>query len=480
MEISAKKLTKNVLSLSTGQILSILLNFAAIALAARALGPSDFGIFSNILAIVAIVSKFADIGFAPIVFRELSKKENDYSLLNTALTIRLFLFVISLIGLNIFLMFSNNSSVEILVANILMLTIIISAKMANIRELLSTPFKVKLKMHYPMVLLGIDNLFLLIGIYLLIISKISIFTFTLIYVFSNLPGFILQMLFLFKKFNYKFKFDNKNWNWLFKQSIPIGGLVILMSIFQQIDLIILNYVNSAYDAGIYSIALRLSMPLNIIPSSIVTTVFPIIVSKLNDNLETTSINKFIFKLLFLISFLIAVVFSFKSTEYISFIFGKDYILSSFSSNLLLISQIFLFFNFFALDLLTAHNKQNYNFLYSSVLVFFNVSFAIFLIPAYDHNGAAIAKILTSVIGFIFLVFIMMKSKIGFNFFNVRVVIWGISIIIILYFISEFNIFFYTIIVFPIVIVLTILIKFFSDNEINLIKRIIGIKSANNE
>ena len=105
MEITSKKITKNIISLTSGQILSILLNFIAIAIAARSLGPQQFGLFSNVLAIIAIISKFADIGFAPIVFRELSKNENDFSLLNSALSIRIVLFLITLVGLNIFYVF---------------------------------------------------------------------------------------------------------------------------------------------------------------------------------------------------------------------------------------------------------------------------------------------------------------------------------------------------------------------------------------
>ncbi|MAT58419.1 MAG: hypothetical protein CMF23_10655 [Ignavibacteriae bacterium] len=475
MEITSKKITKNIISLTSGQILSILLNFIAIAIAARSLGPQQFGLFSNVLAIIAIISKFADIGFAPIVFRELSKNENDFSLLNSALSIRIVLFLITLVGLNIFYVFSAESRIEIIIANILMLTIVVSAKMANFRELLSTPFKVHLKMHYPMILLGIDNLFLLIGIYLLIISKITIVTFTIIYALSNLPGFIFQLFFLYKKFGYKFKLIFSDWKWLIEQSIPIGGFVVLMAIFQQVDLIILNYLNSSYDAGIYSIALRLSMPLNIIPTSIVITVFPIIVKKMSDRNDISEINKFVFKVLFFISFAISIIFYFKASEYIVLAFGDSYFESFLSSNILLISQIFLFFNFFALDLLTAHDKQRNNFLYATILVISNITLAIFFIPAYNHNGAAVAKLITTFAGFIFLSFIMKKNNIEFNFINIRVIFWSLISILILYGISFWGLFIYTILAPIVILAITILIGFFNKTEINFIKKIIGIK-----
>ena len=79
------KIVKNIFSLTIGQGINLLLNFFSIVLAARYLGVNEFGRFSYLIAIVAIISKIIDFGLAPIVFREVSKTTNDFSIINTAL-----------------------------------------------------------------------------------------------------------------------------------------------------------------------------------------------------------------------------------------------------------------------------------------------------------------------------------------------------------------------------------------------------------
>ena len=259
-----------------------------------------------------------------------------------------------------------------------------------------------------------------------------------------------------------------------QESLPIGGLVILITIFQQMDIILLSYLNSSYDAGIYSVALRISMPLSIIPASIVTTVFPYIVKKQQVNLDSDYINTFVFKLLFWFAYVIFIVFYFKAESYLGFVFGKEYLDSAFSSSLLLIVQVFLFFNFFAIDLLTVHNKQSWNFIYSTIIVLVNVVLAFILIPSLNFNGAAIAKVIASFAGFIFLSAILLKNNIKFNFVSIRLVIWVLLIPITAYIFSGLHWTLYSFLL-PIgILLITFGLSIFSKNEINLIISSLGL------
>ncbi len=459
-------------SLSLGQSTAFVLNFVAIALAARFLGVENFGQFSSLIAIVGILAKVVDFGIEPIVFRELSKDKEYYDLINVGLTIKLLIFAVLLIITNVVIQFLQFTSDEIYLINILFLTIIVSAKMVNIREMLANPFKVHLKMHYPMTIAVLDSSTLLLAVLLMVYLKEGLVFFILIYTFSSIPGFTLIQYFLYKKFKYRFKFLLNNWKWLLKESYPLFGFAILITVFQQIDIILLKYFKSDFDAGIYSAASKLTTPLSIIPGAIVTTVFPILMQKITTNGSSEAINRLVIKLLYFISFIIAAVFMFKADAFVNIVFGANYIGSSESAIILYWSQVFLFFNFYATVYLIARNRQHYNFLYAVVIVLANLIFNIALIPTYSYLGAAVAKVLGSICSFIFIIVIIRKFKYSFHFRMVRLFVWSILVFGGLWLLSNLSLIPYVIITPILIIVLTFVVKFYTENEIEVFLKLI--------
>ncbi len=63
---------KNVLALSSGEFISSLISFAAIAYLAGTLGPEKFGILGFATAIVSFFSLFVDTGFADVGSRDVA------------------------------------------------------------------------------------------------------------------------------------------------------------------------------------------------------------------------------------------------------------------------------------------------------------------------------------------------------------------------------------------------------------------------
>ena len=464
---------KNFISLLGGQTISFIINFFSILLAARFLGVEIFGDFANLLAAVTILSKFVDFGMGPILFRELSKGKNE-NVFSNAISLKLILSLLLLIGMNIFFQISSLPPLEIMLANILFITIFISSRMANFREILATPFKANMNMQVPMILNVLDAALLLIGVMLIPIFDLGIVYFTIVYVLANLPGFILIIISLKKRFGYHIKFAFQNSKWLLKESVPLAGFVLLMVFFQQLDIILLKYLRGSFDAGIYAAAARLTLPLNIIPTTFVTLIFPYLVKAKDQNKEKQLIIKLVFKVLFFISTIIAVISSFKISEFVKLIFGEEYSAAAMPALLLFWSQIFLFFNFFSLDLLTVYQKQKWNFLYASLVFIINLGIDIILIPSYSFNGVGIAKLIAAIIGMIFLYIIVNKIGITtFNFNRPNILWWLICVLIMSYVFSLLPLVIYVLFSIVIIFILTYYIKFFNTEELILIFKFIN-------
>lgn len=456
-----------------GQGVSLAFNFAAFILAARYMSVHDFGRFGYLVAIVGILSKIIDFGLGPIVFRESSKEEDSNKLLNSAISIRLVLFFTILIIYNIVIFILKFSTSEFLISNILFISIILSTRMANFRELMATPFKVQLKMHYPMTLTILDSLLFLILVAIMPLVRGGIYYFVLSYVFSTLPGFIVQFLFLQKKFDFKPKIIFYKAGWLLKEALPLAGFVLLTIVYQQFDIVLLTSYKDEYSAGIYSVATRLTMPLNIIPGVVVTTVFPYLVKNLRDRLKTDAINSLVFKSLFLISFVLAIVFSFRSETIVVLLFGTKFRAASLPASMIFWSLVFMFFNYFTLDLLTAHSRQILNLFYSLLLVSTNTILNVLLIPQFSYAGVGFSKVIAGFLGFAFLFWVLYRYGFRLSFINFKFFLWTISVSVLVFILSFLPLMFYLLLSVLVIIVSLKLFGYFENKEWDLFFRLIN-------
>ena len=321
----ASKVTSNVSAIFLGRGAEMLITLVSVTLIARNLGVEQYGLFSSIIAFTVLVSKFIDIGFGPIVFRETSKKDSTSNLLSTAFSLRIILLLALFLVYNTFSVLTDLNQKEMLLSNILFLNIIFSSKYMNFRELLEVLFKVNLNMFSVMLFNTIDSIALLIFVFLMPYLGGGLEYLVIVYVISNIPGFLLLIIALRKKYNYKFKFSLKHGTWLIRESIPLFGTVVLTTAFQQLDVLLLRSLDSEYSVGLYSAALRLTVPLGIIPQALITTIFPLIVrGRETGSASTMPATRLVYKILFLFSFSISFIITFKAEYIIKLIFGGEY------------------------------------------------------------------------------------------------------------------------------------------------------------
>ncbi|OGU66260.1 MAG: hypothetical protein A2W30_02490 [Ignavibacteria bacterium RBG_16_36_9] len=471
------KVSSNVSSIFVGRGAEMLITLVSVTLIARNLGVEQYGLFSSIVALTVLLSKFIDIGFAPIVFRETSKTDSTFDMLNTAFTLRTILILGLFVVFNGVSGLTNLSSREILLSNILFLNIIFSSKYMNFRELLEVLFKVNLNMFNVMLFNSIDSIFLLIFVFLMPYVGGGLEYLVIVYVAANIPGFLLLIISLSRKYKYRFSFSFKHGYWLVKESIPLFGTVILTTAFQQLDVLLLRSLDSEYSVGLYSVALRLTVPLSIIPQALITTVFPLIVrGREMGSSGTMPATRLVYKILFLFSFAISFIITFKAKHIISLIFGGEYANAYLPMTILFWSILFTYFNTFTLNLLTVYNKQKYNFFATLLIVVVQVVLVVILTPIYSYTGVAIARVAAGAAGTVFFIFVLRGIGIQFNFFSIRVIKWLIPFLIGVVTLSFIPLYVYLPLALFLTVILTVKLKYFSEEEVNLLLRAINYDS----
>ena len=69
----ARRIAKNILALTTGQLIWAVLSIIFVAVVARLLGPEDFGIYSFARSFVVLVTIFMFPGFMSVAVRNVAK-----------------------------------------------------------------------------------------------------------------------------------------------------------------------------------------------------------------------------------------------------------------------------------------------------------------------------------------------------------------------------------------------------------------------
>ena len=126
-----------------------------------------------------------------------------------------------------------------------------------------------------------------------------------------------------------------------------------------------------------------------------TSFFPKLVEKYNLNKNNYhDVCLKLFKLLFVISFSIAIFFTYFSGIIINFLFGKEYIMSAFALQISIWTGVLVFSGVAAGNMLVIENLNKHNLIKSIQGLLLNLILNIVLIPKYGINGAAIATLIS--------------------------------------------------------------------------------------
>lgn len=463
------KAARNIFSITSSQFLSVVILILVFGIVARNISVEEFGLFNFWLAVVGILSKVIDFGFNPIVLRECSKDNSCGISISSIFIFRVFILLIIIVLTNIFLLLFNIEFTTVLLVNLLFINLIVSSKETNFRDLLQVFFKKDLRMHFPAMFTILDAILMLALMFGLFRSENKFHYFIVAYVAASIPGFIAIFILVIKYYRFSFIFDLSKVKWYIKESLPLYGFVVVSFLFLQLDILFVDFFYGKEAVGYYSIAVRLTRPFLIVPSALVMTVVPIFVKKMKNDLSIQAELETILKSLIIISFAASIMFTFKSKFFITLIFGDGYSTASLATSILFFSLIFNFINFFMLDMLTIHNKQKFNMYYILIVLFFFTLLGMLLIPMYYINGAAIARIISLMIGTSFLFVVLSKLNYNLRLNLGRLLLWILVATTISYLIKDLNIFLYIPLNMAIIIASLFALGIYTKDEIFFIK-----------
>lgn len=402
---TVKRIAKNSAWQLVSNIVQKIFSLIIVFILAKKFGVDNFGLYSFAFSFVAIFSVFADFGINNFVVREVSRDPKGAKrLISNALAAKIILSIFSFCGIVIAALFFGLENYKFLLVILAGSSLLIDSLAGLFRSLFYSfeifKYETIVSFLYRLVLLFLSLAVFFFGFglteLLLIAVASSIFN-LIISIYYSAKCTILPSL----TFNYsevkKILTSSSTFLWI--------GLV--MNIFGNADLLILQKFWGNTEVGVYSAAVRLIGSLAIVSVMFMNSVFPVATRFFEAN--NISFGNVVNKSLFYLSLFIFPVFVWV------FVFSKDLILIFYDTDflpaqvplvLLAAGQIFGFANHVFLIMLLSAKREKNAFLQVLASTVLNISINYFLlIPLYGQNGAAvgwlIAQVLSFLIGFYF-------------------------------------------------------------------------------
>ncbi|MEP7162211.1 MAG: flippase [Candidatus Moraniibacteriota bacterium] len=392
----ARRIAYNVVFNSALKVVStVFIALISIRLTTGYLGQSGFGEYATVLAFFAFFGALADLGLATVAAREISRHgAPEEKILGNVAALRLVASLTLLLLAPIavyFLHYSGHVKIGILIVALALL-------FAQFSTFLNGIFQKRLAMdRVAMVefvgkLIQLGVIFTAVKFDLGFIAIVSAHLITM--AFNAVVVFFLSRSFV----RFRFDFDWPFWKHFVIEALPLGITTIITFTYFKMDTILLSFLRTSSDVGIYNVAYKIMENLIFFPAMLVGLIMPLLSRTIyHDRPRFQEIANKTLKVFLIIVLPIVIGTVFLAPHIVRIVSGAGFEASAQVLQVLIFSLAFIFFGHYFNMLLVVGNAQKRLMGVLLGVAFFNISLNLFLIRAYSYIGAAVTSALTELL-----------------------------------------------------------------------------------
>ncbi len=413
-----KKIFFNAGSQVIGKVVTASVSALIALLIVKSLGRPGFGQYTIISVFVGYFYTFADFGLNTIYIK-LSKGEKvkEDNLLGALVGLRIIisiLLVITAIIIAVALPYNLQKStgfspiVKVGIV-ILSITIITQALFTSANAY----FQKILRYDLSAIASAASAITVLIASALIYFSGGSVLKFTSAYVFGGLSLVVVVFLLIKIKTGEMIipLFSKSLWIKFLKLSWPVGLALIINLVYFRVDVLILTYVRSTAEVGLYGLAYLFFEAGLTVPIFFANALYPYLTGVHNkDIVDFKKQITFWSKILFFVSILESfglIIVSFLIP--VPFFFGHDFSGSVPALQILALGLPFFFLSALLWHVIIIHNKQKLLLYIYAAGAIFNLITNLIFIPVYGYMAAAVTTVVSEAL-VMFLLFIVVKRS----------------------------------------------------------------------
>jgi len=407
MQLSQKVALNTIIQIVT-KVITVIFGFLTMVILTRYLGVGGYGNYMYVLTLVVLFGGFADWGTATIGVREAAKDGQKQNLiLSNVFLIRVVLSLIAallMILAAFYLPLKTNQ--EILIRQGIVFGSFILVLYA-IKASFGIIFQTKLQMQ-KLAVSDITASFLIFLIsWLFIHFHLGLIYLLIAVILANVIAVILAAILAIKTIEFKFQMNLSFIKSFFKECLPMGALLLLFTIYNKVDTVILGIIKGNEAVGIYAVGYRLYDVLVLGAAYFMNSLLPVLsqysnIQKWRDKIRI--IYQKSFDVLLMMGGLVLILTLILAPLAIRLItqqrFGEffDAVLVV---RLLSLAIFISYFNHLTGFTIVALGRQKWYFLIAAMALILNVIANFMVIPKFSYYGAAVVTIFTE--GFVLMV-----------------------------------------------------------------------------
>lgn len=391
-EAGGRHIATNIGTQLAMRLISMPISVVTVSLAARTLDPDGFGVWIAVSAYVAIFGTLTDLGLTAVAMQRMAAEpERESEWLGALAGMRLVLAVgSSVLCAATIPLFLDTGHVA---AWILTLTIFSSggsALMAVFNSRLRAGLALSFGVLQSFIWLGVTIVFYL--------TDATVVAFAIAYVAMLAVICTLQVRAAHRHAHIAWRAGRKLWRPLMRVAVPLGIASLLITIYYQIDSVLLLALSTEEETGIYGAAYRFLAPLLFLPAAVMSSFFPVLsaVQKSDPERVRRLVQKAA-ELMTVISLPILAGTIALSDQIVNALYGDEFARTAEVLPVLMIAFVSICFGSLAGFLAPLLNLHWRLALYSGIGAAANIGLNVWLIPRYGAIGSAWVTVVTEVL-----------------------------------------------------------------------------------
>ncbi len=390
-----RNVAKNAMWMISERIIQMIISLFVGVISARYLGPENYGTLNYGLALVTLFSSIAKLGLESIIVKEyISNKDKNGLIMGSALLLRMISGLLSIVTIMIYISIFNPNDHVIFITTLLQSLILIF----EVFDLIDFWFQSQLKSKYVAIAKTIAYIVMSVyKIVLLVLGK-SVEWFAFATSLEYIVILIILSIMYYKNGGQKLKVSLKLGANLLKQSYHFIISGLLVTIYTQMDKIMIGHYIDQTQVGLYSAATAISSMWGFIPNAIINSMRPTIydAKEKNEELYLRRLKQ-LYAIVFWCGAFFALGITIFSKLIVEILYGQEYLGATIPLIILSWSTIFAYLGTARGVWVVCENKNKYTKRYVFWGAIVNLILNAILIPTIGICGAAIATLIAQII-----------------------------------------------------------------------------------
>ncbi len=386
-------MTVDVVVQIVARILNLALGVVVTFILARALGSSDFGVWSTLFAACQIVGSFGELGLTQVtVSRAAADPEREPWWLGALFLLRLLVVVpITLVCLVAVLVIAPSAHAQ--VAGVL----IACVALAGAPSVIGAVFQLRVRNDVSMALLTLNSIVWAAAVVGVALLSGGIVVFAGAFLFTTLFTSVLTVIVALRFTKVHLRGTRHLWRPLLRVGVGVGIAGIFVTGYVKLDQILVFEFAGSREAGLYGAAYRLLDQVQFIPISVMTTLFPLIAAayatgkdRVKNLLQASA------EYLSMASFPILAFTIVAAEPIMKLLFGPQFADAAPALPVLAGAFVSISFGYLVGNMVVVLELQRRFAIYAALGLVLNATLNVLLIPSYGFLAAAWVTLLTEV------------------------------------------------------------------------------------